>query len=175
MSNTRVKGTTVNSLGYTGIVTLSQYIRGKKRIVAKIHNRGNKPLFDFFADCLVGNFDTAKLYRPNKIMLLYKDDENVLHKAEDTDFIYLLSNPEKVYNDTEGVVRYSFIIPQDRFAGKNFNAIGLYTKAADGIDVNNYAAYCDIKQDTIRDVSLSSVLVLDWELHISNIPDISNR
>ena len=169
MNTANIKGAAKNSLGYTGIVTLSQYIRGNRRTITKIHNIGNKPLFDFFADCLVGNFDTAKLYRPNKIMLLYKDADNkTLSKVPDTDFIYLLSNPEKVYNDSEGVVKYSFMISQDMFAGKTFNAIGLYTDAATLSDVDNYAAYCDINQDDISSISISSVLILDWELHISN-------
>jgi hypothetical protein len=68
-------------------------------------------------------------------------------------------------------VRYSFIIPQEYFAAGNnqnairFNAIGLYTNSAQ--DAKDYAAYC--KVDTSGwSLSISSVLVLDWELHISN-------
>lgn len=162
------KGIIVNSVKYTGTVSLSQYIGGQKFTITRAHNAGNKPLFDFLADCLVGDFDIAKLDRPTKILLLNEDAEHRLTKATDTGFIYLNSKPEKVYNDTAGVVRYSFIIPQDIFVGTSFNAVGLYTGTATTTDVEDYAAYCSINTDALNNISMSSVLVLDWELHISN-------
>jgi hypothetical protein len=163
-----IKGTAINSLAYTGIVKLSQYIGRKKFTIAQMHNAGGKPLFDFLADCLVGDFEIAKLDRPTKILLLNEDENNNLSKANDTGFIYLTSKPEKVYDEAEGIVRYSFIIPQDIFANTNFNAVGLYTGTATTVDIEDYAAYCYIGTDVLNDISISSVLVLDWELHISN-------
>jgi hypothetical protein len=162
-------GTTTASIGYTGIVTLSQYIGGKKFIVAKTHNAGGKPLFNFLADCLVGDFEIARIDRPTKILLLNIDDNQQKSVATDTRFIYMLSKPERVYSDSEGIVRYSFIVPQDIFAGTKFNAIGLYTDTATTQDVNDYAAFCTLAPDFFNNVSVSSVLVLDWELHISNV------
>ena len=167
MSMTNIKGTSINSLQYTGIVTLSQYIGGKKFTLAQIHNDGGKPLFNFLADCLAGDFDMAKVDRPTKILLLNISEDYSMSKATDTAFYYLLSKPEKVYSDTEGIVRYSFMIPQEIFAGTKFNAIGLYTDTATFLDVNNYAAYCKLDAEFFDKVSASSVLVLDWELHIS--------
>jgi hypothetical protein len=163
-----IKSTATSSLEYTGIVKLSQYINGKKFTIAQMHNAGGKPLFEFLADCLVGDFDIAKLDRPTKILLLNEDEEHKLSKATDTGFIYLSAKPEKVYDSYEGIVRYSFIISQDIFSGTNFNAVGLYTGTATTTDIDDYAAYCFIGTDVFNDISISSVLVLDWELHISN-------
>lgn len=168
MSNTNKQGIVSNTLSYTGVVKLSRYTQGKKFNIITKHNAGGKALFDFLADCLAGDFDIAKLDRPNKILLLNEDENYKLTKATDTSFITLMSKPEKVYSDFEGIVRYSFIIPQDWFAGTNFNAVGLYTSTATTDDIENYAAYCYLGSDALSDVSISSVLVLDWELHISN-------
>lgn len=169
MSRLNVKSTAVNSLEYTGIVTLSQYIGGNKVTLAKFHNTGGKTLFNFLANCLIGDFAIAEQNLPTKILLLHEDDEKTLTKASNTGFIYLLAKPELVYSkDAESIVRYSFIIPQDFFTGSSFNAIGLYTNAATETDIEDYAAMVNnISFDTIN-VSVSSVLALDWELHISN-------
>ena len=169
MNKLNVKGTTKCSTEYTGIVTLSQYIRGKKVTIAKKHNVGGVPLFNFLADCLTGHFDTAKLDRPTKILLLSVEGETPEEYAIEakTDFITYSTDPERVYSDTEGVVRYSFIVPQTLFAGTNFNAIGLYPHSAVLSEANDYAALCVIDTSKMT-MSASSVLVLDWELHISN-------
>lgn len=166
-----IKSIAQNNVGYTGIVKLSQYTKNKKFKIAEIHNEGGKPLFDFLADCLVGSFTEASINRPTKILLLNKEinaDGSITYEAaEGVSFIYLLTKPEKVYSETEGIVRYSFIIPQEYFAGdkSRFNAIGLYGDLARYAE--DFAACCDV--DTSGwSISISSVLVLDWELHIAN-------
>lgn len=167
MSDINLKGIARNALNYTGIVTLSQYINGKKYIIAKLHNEGGKPLFDFFAHCLAGEFDMARLLRPSRILLLNKDS-GYLSAAPNTEFVRQLSNPEKVSTSDAakiGAVRYSFIVSQDLFSGTNFNAIGLYSETESNI--NNYSAIVDVNFANVP-MSISSVLVLDWELHISN-------
>lgn len=170
MSN-NLKGITKSNIEYTGIVTLSQYTKGKKFTIAKIHNVGGKSLFNFLVDCLMGDFDIARIDRPTKIALLNVDEEKNITAAENTSFIHLLTKPEKVYSKDEGIVKYSFVIPQEYFTAGNasgaarFNAIGLYANSA--TEVEDYAAYCTV--DTSDwEISISSVLVLDWELHISN-------
>jgi hypothetical protein len=173
-----IRSTTKNSLEYTGIVKLSQYTKGKRFTIAEIHNEGGKPLFNFLADCLAGNFASAKTDVPTKILLLNVDKEkNIIEAAENTSFIYLLTNPEKVYSEDAGIVKYSFIIPQEYFAAGNangairFNAIGLYTNSAQ--DAKDFAAKVEV--DTSKwSLSISSVLVLDWELHISNYESKEN-
>ena len=144
-----IKGTTINNIGYTGIVKLSQYTKNKKVPVAEIHNEGGLSLFNFLADCLVGDFDIAKVDRPTKILLLNIDEQNNIKAADNTSFIYLLAKPEKVYSEDAGIVRYSFIIPQEYFAASGvvgsirFNAIGLYTNSVQSVlDADNFAAFC---------------------------------
>ena len=166
----KVKGTAINNIEYTGIVTISQYTKGKKNVIAEVHNVGGKPLFNFLADCLLGDYATAANDRPIKILLLNIDDNGNKHIAESTTFISLLAAPEKIHSEDSGRVRYSFIIPQEYFAAGSpgsvrFNAIGLYANSATGPD--DYAAYCEV--DTSNwSISMTSVIVLDWELHISN-------
>jgi hypothetical protein len=163
-----IKSAAINNLEYTGIVKLSQYTNGKRFTVLEKHNEGGKALFNFLTDCLIGDFDIAKIDRPSKIMLLNHDGSGNLTKATNTSFIYLLSKPEKLYSaEKEGIVRYSFMIPQDYFIGTDFNAIGLYTSSASELDLADYAAFCEVNLSDVN-LSISSVLLLDWELHISN-------
>lgn len=163
-----IKSVAVNNIEYTGIVKLSQYTNGKVFTVLEKHNEGGTALFNFLTDCLLGDFDIAKFDRPSKIMLLNINEDGILAKATNTSFIYLLSKPEKVYStEKKGIVRYSFIIPQDYFVGTDFNAIGLYTNSTSELDLEDYAAFCEVDLSDVS-LSISSVLVLDWELHISN-------
>lgn len=164
---TNIKGTTASKLEYTGIVTVSQCTHSKKITLAKLHNEGGKSLFNYLADCLVGDFDIANASRPTKIMLLNVDDSGKIEKANNASFIYILYNPEKVYDDSKGIVRYSFIIPQDVLSGSSFNAIGLYAANATEADLADFAACCRFELDR-SNISLSHILVIDWELHIFN-------
>ena len=88
-----MRNITRDNLKYTGIVTLSQYIDGQKMLIKKIQNEGGKSLFDFFTDCLMGEFDLAKFKRPVKIKLLSLEGSEYFSKSS---FIYLLSRPEKI-------------------------------------------------------------------------------
>ena len=168
MNNTSVRGTAANAVGYTGVVTLYQKINSKKHIIARVHNEGRVPLFNFLADCLAGDFDVAKADRPTKIMLLNENEEaGTRERAGSSSFIYLLTKPERVYSATEGIVRYSFLIPPEALIGAECNAIGLYNATASEADLDDYAAHCVIDLAN-KSFSLSSVLLIDWELHISN-------
>ena len=166
-----IKSIAQNNIGYTGVVRLSQYTGNKKFTIAEIHNEGGKPLFNFLADCLIGNFAEASVNRPTKILLLTKNEDNdEFEAAAGTSFIYLLTAPEKVYSEKEGIIRYSFIVPQEYFAAGSsntvrFDAIGLYCDSAES--ANDFAARCDVDLSKWS-ISISSVLVLDWELHIAN-------
>lgn len=167
-NSAKIKGLTSNSIGYTGIVTLSRYIGSKKVTIARVKNEGNIPLFDFLADCLAGNFDTAKIDRPTKIMLLNTDADGTLTRAGNFSFIHITSKPERVYSDEgDSRVCYSFSIPPEALIGTNCNMIGLYTASATEADLNNFAARCAIDIDT-NAISLSMMFEVDWELRISN-------
>ena len=173
-----MNNTAINTLMYTGLVTISQYRGSKKVELLQSHNSGANPLFNFLSDCLVGNFDTANRNMPTKIRLLVKEKDqngNVIsnrYTAATRDFIYLTTNPEKMSSSSQGElqsdVRYSFKISKDMIIEENFDGIGLYTDSAE--DINNFAAYCNVTQDELRvaGLSASSVLVVDWLLTISN-------
>jgi hypothetical protein len=179
--NKKLRGKAKNNVAYTGIVKLSQYMNGKQAIIDEIHNEGGMPLFDFIANCLVGDFKAAQTGRPTQILLLNINEQNEVSQADNTSFIPLLALPERVYSAKEGIVKYSFIIPQEYFAAGNtegavrFNAIGLYADSAKdpATDAANYAALCKVKPENWS-VSISTVLVLDWELHILNAPTEAN-
>lgn len=159
-----MKNAAINQLHYTGIVTLSQYNGNEKFEIKKIHNAGGKSLFNFLADCLVGDFDIARMAIPNKIMLLAKDNNDLVPASG---FIYKIAKPEKVYTEdvAASTVRYSFQITRDVLENLTFCGIGLYTN--NSVDPLNYAAFCTISNRDIN-LSASSVLVVDWELTISN-------
>jgi hypothetical protein len=175
-----IKNIASNSFDYTGIVKLSLY-DGDYLVKSKeIHNSGTLFLFDFFAFCLMGSFDKARLYRPTKVKLLKVDiDEDGLETGEVTPasgFIYLRSAPEIVHkegNDGQ-TVKLSFIIPRTLISSTDFNRICLFADCISNDENTEYSAYCDLEGaedlgiNSITTWSLSSVLAIDWELTISN-------
>ena len=164
-----MKNKAINNIEYTGIVTLSQYIGSKKVKIAKFHNSGSYSLFNFFADCLVGDFEVAKLHRPTKIMLLLQD-ENTKEYSSLSGFIYQTSKPEKVYATTKGTVRYSFIIQKDlirTIKAETISHIGLYADSARDLDISDFSAIVPVSFDNDKISDYSAILV-DWELNISN-------
>lgn len=159
----------INNLDYTGIVTLSQYKNQKKIPIATFHNAGSNTLFNFLSECLVGNYEAAEFLRPTKIMLLKIDtEENKITPA--SGFINLMTNPEKVVktsNVAGSTVCYSFMVSRDILESADFNSLGLYADGTTFNEVDNFAAFCDIELNS-SELSLSSLLVIDWELNISN-------
>lgn len=170
-----MKNTATNNLGYTGIVTISRYIGKNKIKIAQVKNTGGQSLFDFFSDCLVGDYQSAEIHRPVKIMLLKYTEKLVggvlkleVEKASDR-FLYPTTKPEKIYKASASTVRYSFIISGDQLQNTDFNGIGLYTdEVTRDDDCNKYAAFC--KVDNLDDMVItpSALLAVDWELNILN-------
>lgn len=166
-------GKAINTLTYTGIVTLSQYRGHKKVKVAETHNTGKSRLFDFLSDCLAGNFDVATINRPTKIRLLkYKTDADgepikYSYESASPDFIYLTTTPKKTNNADKGSVTYSFIVSREHLINGDFDGIGLYTDSE--YDIDNVAAFCEKPESfSVNSLSASAVLVIDWMLNISN-------
>lgn len=175
-----MKSTAINDFNYTGIVSLSQYTNGKKTLLARLHNEGGATLFSFLADCLCGDFAAAKTTRPTKIMLLrttFDEEARIKNINSASGFIYLLAKPEKLYVEstaTTSKVSFNFIIARDILEGSDFNSIGLYADNATLSSINNFAAFCDITGLLNNSsIAASSVLVVDWELSISNLPSQS--
>ena len=161
-----MKSKAVNTLKYTGVVTLSQYIGNKKIKIAKLHNAGGDKLFEFFTDCLVGEFAKAKASRPEKIVLFNIAGD----QYNSASGIIRLSSP--AVKTAINKVKYSFIVPKDEIEAIDFDNlyIGLYTSSvADVADLHDYAAIC--KVDIEKASLINAALVVDWELAISNMPE----
>ena len=174
-----MKNTAINTLKYTGIVTLSQYISGKKFNIAKLHNKGGNALFSFLASCLVGDFTLAYAARPTKVMLLERinpDEEDSEAEYDQPEgsigFMTLITKPEIISNVGIGKVRYSFVIPKNIVDKLNFDNLylGLYADGAVETQPNNYAAIC--KLAIAKTIVANTSLLVDWELSISNISTV---
>ena len=110
-----MKNVALNTLNYTGVVTLSRYTGQKKVKLAQIHNTGGLPLFNFLANCLTGDFASAKDEYPTKIKLVNREtiDTDVYEYSSVSGFIFLRRPVEIVSNNSgECRVRYSFMIPR---------------------------------------------------------------
>lgn len=175
-----MKNKAINTLGYTGIVTLSQYNGSKKIQLAQIHNTGGASLFTFLANCLIGDFTYAKTNWPTKIKILERValDESATEKRYDyysaSGFIFLRTTPEIIQNNlNECRVRYSFMVPRDLLENVNSSGdfgLGLYTHSASESSPEDFAAYCSLSNDlnvSMSELATASLLV-DWELVIAN-------
>ena len=184
-----MRNTAINTLAYTGIVTISQYRGAKKVRIAQMHNTGGMPLFDFLSDCLVGDFDTARAGRPAKIRLLKQkkvpDRDTFITQYEAVSpFIFLLTSPEKKQSSTQSYVRYTFMIPKNTLEEDLANyedlGIGLYTLGTDNNisssdALENFAAFVELDDNkaVLINTLANTALVVDWELVISNIGSVS--
>ncbi len=172
-----MKNTAINSLKYTGIVTLSQYIGSKKVKIAQVHNEGGNTLFNFFADCLAGDFTLAAANRPNKIALIRpigtldkygNDDFEFLTNS--SGFTFVLTAPEKNISKIESRVVYSFLLEKNKIENINdFTNVylGLYPSYTKDDELGAFSALC--KLDFAKNIVIKSALVVDWELIVSNI------
>jgi hypothetical protein len=172
-----------NNIGYSGKVKLT-FLDGQHTIKTfEFKNSGTSTLFNFFAYCLMGSFDEAALYRPTKVRLLkvvkealedgYGNIESDTMAA--SGLIYLRSRPEQVVSNLDGqTVKLSFMIPRTMIEEVDFNRIALYPQFAGESDIYEYSAFCDLSGEDDLDINIytawtvSSVLLIDWELTISN-------
>ena len=165
-----MKNTAINTLTYTGVVTLSQYIGQKKVKIAQIHNKGGNPLFDFLSDCLIGELASAKAKKPEKIRLVITDNGIYPQEfAPGSGFIYPQVQPKKGVNSYESQVTYSFLIPRELFENISTTSnlgLGLYPNSATDLDATKYAAFCTLDSSVLSNLKAS--LVVDWKLIISN-------
>lgn len=165
-----MKNTAINTLTYTGVVTLSQYVGKKKLQIAQMHNTGGDYLFEFLAECLAGNLDKARAIRPTKVMILRSTDLLAFDDIAGT--FYLITKPEKLNKRGGMGVRYSFLLPKNVIEDINtFDNIylALYADAVDTTkpaNLSNYAALC--KLEITKNNIINASLAIDWELIISN-------
>ena len=174
-----MKNRALNTLNYTGIVTLSQYVGRKKIKIAQMHNTGGTSLFSFLANCLAGDFTAAKAHVPTKIKLLSR-------KGDATDGYYtytpltqytaLRTPPEPSADAGESRVRFSFIIPRDfidSLSGLNAAdetvGLGLFANSVPDkeSEAGNFMAFCELA-NIDKNSLVNTFLVVDWDLIISN-------
>jgi hypothetical protein len=176
-----MKNIAKNDIGYSGKVKISALRDGVVLDTHEFKNAGTGTLFSFFAYCLMGEFDEASLYCPTKIRLLrinkgdsgYDDDFSA---DPASGLVYLRTKPERII--TSGVdgetVKLSFMIPRTMIDRVDFNRIALYPHFAGDEEYYSYSAYCDLsgEDDLGAEIytawTLSSVLLIDWELTIAN-------
>lgn len=171
-----MNSTATNNIGYSGVVTLSKYVKSKKVQIAKMHNEGRKPLFNFLAECLLGNFDAAAVLRPTKIMLLNITTDNKEEIiSSSSGFISYVTIPERADSSSidGAVIKYSFIVPRAILQATTheggFTHIGLFNETDS--DEMSPAAVVEINKEDANMTALTSsaVLVVDWELSLQPI------
>ena len=170
-----MKNRATNNMRYTGIVTLSQYIGSKKIKISQVHNEGGNPLFEFLANCLIGDYTLARIFRPTQIMLLERTKQNgtdysYSQSSSGAGLIYLLTRPEIVDIDGLCRVRYSFVIPKEVVNSiTDFTNlyIGLYHDGASEDSPEDFSAIC---QPALSNTAVqNAALVVDWDLIISDM------
>lgn len=73
----KIKQNSNQSLGYKGDLKI-QIRKGNKVIKTKnIKNSGRYPLFQFFIECLNGNYDYANKFKPEFLQIFYTDKINL--------------------------------------------------------------------------------------------------
>ena len=166
-----------DGIGYEGKVTLT--LKSNDHILKSTtyKNNGTALLFKFLGDCLIGSYEEAKLFIPNKILLL----ENTSTDVRDAKAVNACSTWQTLAkmpaiisdaNTAQVKVIYSFEIPKAAIS-KNFNQVALY--GADVTDLKEFSAYYyltdmsgDLESEKISDWSATTILLIEWELSLSN-------
>ena len=171
-----MKNKAINTLTYTGIVTLSQYIGSKKVKIAEMHNSGGASLFSFLANCLAGDFSFASKTMPAKVRFLEREHSKVddtYSYRELTQFVPYRTPPVPKSSSDGSSVRYSFVIPREYIEHLevsnlgNTLGLGLYAANALDEDIDDCMAFCELAEID-KNSMVNTYLVVDWELIISN-------
>jgi hypothetical protein len=175
MSHTTFTG----GLGYEGKVTLT--LKNNNHVLkSKVYkNKGTSNLFEFLGYCLIDAYEDVKKLLPSKIRLLYNNGEHP--EFADPKAVVARTLPQERAqtptvvvdsNNAQVKVTYSFEVSKAAIAG-NFNQIALYGAGID--DFKEFSAYYfltdargDFEIQDIRNWSATTVLLIDWELTLSN-------
>lgn len=180
-----------DGFGYEGKVTLT--LKSNDRVIKSqtYKNSGTAYLFKFLGYCLIGHYDDVENLLPTKIALLYNNSSiptsavpsNVEPRSN---FIGITQTPSIISTDAPAEVKvtYSFEIQRSAIFG-DFNQVALY---GDGItdidsDIGNFSAYYyltnsarnEFEKQEISQWSTTTVLLIDWELSLSNKNTESNN
>jgi len=156
------------AIGYAGTVTVS--IEDGDRVYRKkrFHNVGKTKLFEFFADCLTGNYSSAESSRPCRIVLFGGEDDmpNINNKLSSFVYYDAAPNIELEKNGEYSSVSYHFRLPYLALkVGRNVYACGLYP-------ANNNSDMCAFfqfdKPLPLLSTDSNMTVIIDWKMTISN-------
>jgi hypothetical protein len=171
-----------DGIGYEGKVTLT--LKSKNHIIESktYKNSGTIKLFQFLGNCLIGAYDQARPLRPMQIALLSNPAADLSTALEEpttniemrTSFQPLAQLPRLISDDTSAQVSviYSFELDSSSIES-DFNQIALYSESADSPE--KFSAYYflvdgngNLSPMNPADWSATAVLLIDWELTLSN-------
>ena len=173
-----------DGLGYEGKVTLT--LKSNDHILKSqtYKNSGTTQLFKFLGYCLIGHYSDVENLLPTKIALMYNSASTPTSATPGdviprSNFIGIAQTPIVSSTDDSAEVKviYSFEVPRSAIFD-DFNQVALY---GDGVtdpknDIGNFSAYYYLTNDTrnefdtqdISQWSATTVLLIDWELSLSN-------
>jgi hypothetical protein len=170
-----------DSLGYEGKVTLT--LKSNNRVLKSktYKNKGTAQLFKFLGYCLIDSYEDAKNLLPAKLLLLYNHAE---YRAEATPTNVDQRSTWQTFakmptiiseNESEQVkVVYSFEIPRAAIDERGFNQIALYGAGIE--DFRDFSAFYylvddideKLKTESVQGWSTTTILLIEWELSLSN-------
>ncbi len=176
-----------DGLGYEGKVTLT--LKSNNRVLKSqvYKNRGTARLFKFLGHCLINDYVGAKEYLPTKILLLHNNSttpqSNYSEDVEQRSSWQGLSQQPTLISESENEqvrVVYSFEVPRTAITG-TFNQVALYGTGVKDHEITHFSAYYyltdgngNFDNQNVNDWSATTVLLIEWELILSNKNVISN-
>lgn len=191
MTNTEEKYTnSSHNFNYNGDIKIK--IMDGNRIYSEkhYHNAGCRTLFNFFVDCLVGNYNIAKSSRPCRIVLFKADKKdtqdatyphpNWSEETRVSSKIYYDSTAFPAKTDGSGSVTFHFRIPFIALnPGERVTKLGLYPDQISNFESDLCAEY-RISQDAddskdpdkyLFEIPINNsnyTVIIDWTLTITN-------
>jgi hypothetical protein len=170
-----------DGLGYEGKVTLTLKSNNQVLKSKTYKNKGTAQLFKFLGYCLIGAYEEAKNFLPNKILLLYNMEQNPMNASAtavtpSSAWQTLAQTPTITSDSTNSQVSvmYSFEVSRAAISAR-FNQVALYGVGIDAEDITDFSAYYFLvdghnEWDVIDPElwSTTTVLLIEWELTISN-------
>jgi hypothetical protein len=170
-----------DGLGYEGKVTLT--LKSNNRVLKSktYKNKGTAQLFKFLGYCLIGAYEEAKNFLPNKILLLHNSSPSPVGASitavEPRSAWQTLAQTPTIISDSANSqvkVTYSFEVPRAAISG-TFNQVALYSIGVDENDITDFSAYYFLinghnewDSEDIDTWSTTTVLLIEWELTLSN-------
>lgn len=173
-------------IGYEGKVTLTLMSNNRVLKTQTYKNSGTAQLFKFLGYCLIGRSNDVENLLPCKIALLFNDSSTSPASANEysvqrrSRLMEIAQAPIISSQPEEVKVTYSFEINKSAIFGA-FNQVALYgygynNENIDLGNLGNFSAYYyladntkdEFKTEDTNNWSATTVLLIDWELSISN-------